>query len=172
MGGSRANHLQIVGGKSVLELTRSAVRKKAHQLALSFPSPDTLLALDGALLVRETFLVTINQSPPAWLFDLRSSPRFDRLIGSREHAFALFDAKDVQYVDVLGIAGPKGRDSLQRNPVQWMPVIQAIVQRSPRKRGPFLALFEGRHDLLNGAPYLASALSSAVGRNVELSTGI
>ena len=166
---SRASYLQIVERGSALELARSRRRKLAHQLTLSFSSPDTLMALDASQVSREVLLDMLSQTPPAWLFDLRNSPRLDRIAGNRAQAFALFSSKGVQYVDVFGITGTSSRTTLDRNPISWLPIVHTRLLASDRKRGPFLALFETRNELLNAAPYLADVIAGAVGRKIDLS---
>lgn len=158
----KVSYLQIVSGKTALELTRKKSRTKANQLSLSLPDTRSLVAVDVSNVSRTMFADIMSDMAPVWLFDLRPSPRLDRLVGDRAQALYQFDKIGTNYVDVLGLVGTTSRTSLHRNPANWTPVLRSILNDSKKKYGPFIALFENNFELNNGLPYLTEAIEDTL----------
>jgi hypothetical protein len=100
----KKNHLRLVSstaeaipGKPVLinSLTREELARKNNAPLLLFVKEEEILRSDE-------FLALLEEMVPAWIFDLRISPRLDIVAPNRLLAFNIFSSLEINYADMAG----------------------------------------------------------------------
>jgi hypothetical protein len=87
----------------------------------------------------ETFQSLLEDTKPAYIFDLRRTPSFSNGRLSRKTVFALFRAYSIRYFDVAGALDIKSHRDASMNPALLVPKItQTLLPKSAALFGPIL----------------------------------
>lgn len=140
-----------------------------QQLSLPLPEPDTVLVMYVPEFEFKTFRRALLDIKPRWIFDIRATPRMDRLAGGRLHAFREFEDIGATYIDLFGVLGITNYRNVAVNPAFWTPLVETFLSRRKSVSGPFFALLDD--DLMINAvsKHFASSISHVTGREVRLS---
>ncbi|WP_156340457.1 hypothetical protein [Sphingomonas sp. Leaf17] len=143
--------------------------KDDRQLSLPFPDPDVVIVMDVADFGVRSFKAALSCLKPKWVFDIRASPRMDRLAGGRIHAFKEFEKIGTQYIDIFGLLNLYNYSSVESNPAFWMHIIENHLSHDGNAHGPYMALLDDELMINSISKYFASSISHVTGRDVALS---
>jgi len=112
----------------------------SKQLFLSFGAIDHLLLVDVRNFVgQDDFLYFCTDLIPSAVVDLRVAPRLDFIRPSRKQAFELFDALNLEYVDVLGRLNIFSCDVSDSVMLEIITAVDKLTELA-RTHGPIVAL--------------------------------
>lgn len=149
--------------------TLDHVRYDDRQLSLPLPEPDVVIIMNVHDIRYGSFKNALNTIRPKWIFDIRATPRLDKIGGSRNIALKEFDSIGSHYVDLFGILGINNYKHVASNPFFWTPVVESFLRSSNDKFGPYFALLDDDLLINTVSKHFAASISHATGKSVTLS---
>ena len=146
-----------------------AMDEDIRQLSFPFPEPDVIVVLDVARFQYVSFMSALDLIKPKWIFDIRATPRLDRLVGGRSRALKEFERIGSRYIDIFGIIGLTNYKKGLYNPGYWTSVVEDFISTSSEQTGPYLALLDNNVMINSVSQHFATSVSHATGRGVSVS---
>lgn len=144
-------HLRLISNNP--QLTPFYV--EPEQLALPYMEQYSIVLANVDQLDRYEFFDFVFSISPRWIIDIRVSPRFDRVAGTRSNAFRIFSSIGATYVDLLGQLKVSSYATTEVSPNYWGRPIFQMISETKVPHGPFLLLFERTEVLMASKGSLA-----------------
>jgi hypothetical protein len=138
--------LRLIASQEPIEqAAKGRSKTKRHrqvQLGLPYEHVHCIVFVDAGRASSEQFFRLLRNLRPKWIVDVRPSPRFDVLLGSRQFAFQAFAELSAKYVDLFGELGIGKARVVDVNPGLWSGEIAERIKLSKTPDGPYLFLFD------------------------------
>ena len=160
-----ALHLRLIVDQEIDETSTDVGLEPPGQISFPFLPPNRVpfILAFVATMNRGDFVELVIQNMPSWVIDVRTAPRFDTLVCSREAAFRLFREQNVTYIDLFGRLDVKSYRSAESNPALWGHRLCNLLTESKRS-GPYVALFDNHSLMVSAGNVLPLMVQEALAR--------
>lgn len=163
-----ALHLRLIVDQETGETSTDVGLEPPGQISFPFPSPNRVpfILAFVATMNRGDFVELVIQNMASWVIDVRTAPRFDTLVCSREAAFRFFREQNVTYIDLFGRLDVKSYRSADSNPALWGNRLCNLLTESKRS-GPYVALFDNHSLMVSAGNVLPPMIQEALGEEIH-----
>lgn len=149
------NHLRLVSEVSNSERPSktelSLTEKNNVKPSFCFnEKADLIFVREADILRNDDFLKLLENFNTRWIFDIRTTPRFDFLAPNRSIAFNIFTSMNINYIDIVGSLGADTHCSRDSKPEEWSKFVISRLNESEVFYGVCLFIFDDE-DILRRA---------------------